>query len=139
MDNYREYIEERLIGMYEVTNSVILEEFKKNKNESKRVELRNNFIVYLEAKYPNDNIRETIQNFKTYEEQEAFAQKYVKDYEDWSKANKKLNGVLIIDLLAIVLKSYGIISKGPFAVIMLLLFGVVISDMVKGYKENKKK
>lgn len=139
MDNYKEYLEERLVGMYEATNSVILEEFKKNRKESQRVELRNDFIMYLEAKYPNDNIREKIKNFKTHEEQEAFAKKYVKDYEEWSKATKKLNGILIIDLLAIVLRSYGIISSGPFAVIMLLLFGVVVSDMVKGYKENKKK
>ena len=74
MDNYKEYLEERLAGMYEATNSVILEEFKKNRKESQRVELRNNFIVYLEAKYPNDNIREKIKNFKTHEEQEGCQQ-----------------------------------------------------------------
>lgn len=95
MDNYREYLEERLAGMYEAYDSTILEGFKKNKmseEDKKHAKLcKDAFLNYLEYKYNDEDVRYEIKSAKTDAEREKIAKKYAKDFEDWQKHNKKVN------------------------------------------------
>lgn len=95
MDNYKEYLEERLIGMYTSYDSVFLEGFNKNKlseEDKKHAKLcKDEFLNYLEYKYDNEDVRYEIKSAKTDAEREKVAKKYAKDFEEWKKHNKKVN------------------------------------------------
>ena len=95
MENYNKYLEERLIGMYTVYNSVLLEGFKKNKlseEDKKHAKLcKDAFLNYLEYKYNDEDVRYEIKGAKTDAEREKIAKKYAKDFEEWQKHNKKVN------------------------------------------------
>ena len=72
MENYNEYLEERLIGMQnliESSNNPLLEGFKKNKlseEDKKHAKLcKEGFLNYLEYKYNDEDIRYEIKSAKS--------------------------------------------------------------------------
>lgn len=135
MNNYNDYIEERMIGMYNVHNSVILEGFKDKKKGSKG-ELKGAFINYLVFKYEDNDIRYDYKNAKTDEQKLAFAKKYADDYAEWKKRQKGLTAIIATDLVAL-----GISGALP-AVGELLLFlswGGLIHAVVKDYSIREKR
>ena len=110
MDNFNEYIEERLIGMYESYNSPVLEEFKKKTDAEKISKHKKEFINYLAYKYQNQDIRYEFQNAKTDAEKEAIIKKYEKDFGEWIKRQKGLRASIISSLTSIGLALTGHVS-----------------------------
>ena len=141
MDNANEYIEERMNGLYNNYNSILLENFKNKKKDVTKGEFRKSFINYLEFRYSDKNIRNEYKNAKTDEQKIAFAKKYAKDYDDWSKRKKELVRLVAIDLL-----SYGFDLAGlPAVAIVLYLLGwgglihLVVKELNVKDKNKKKK
>ena len=84
MENYKEYLEERMAGMYNAYDSVLLEGYFENQFYDKTNMHRESFIRFLEKKYP-DFDRSEIENAKTQEEVEAVEKKYLKDFKQWAE------------------------------------------------------
>jgi len=91
MEDYKKYIEERMERIYEAYDSVILEAHKEEKDKHHVKMCKDGFLNYLEYKYNNEDIRYEIKSAKTDKEREKIAKKYAKDFEEWKKANKKVN------------------------------------------------
>ena len=85
MENYKNYVNERMENIYESYNSVILEEFKKENGKQHAKMCKNAFLNYLEYKYNTEDVRYEIKGAKTDKEREKIAKKYAKDFEDWKK------------------------------------------------------
>ena len=125
MDNYKEYLEERIIHMYSAYDSVILEEFKKNKDNKDMMVIKERFLEYLDAKYPKDNIRK------------QFVKKYEKDYAEWERSTKFLNKIAIAQVVNSVLLVLNVTSVNSFTALSVVLFGIVVGRMIKDYKDKK--
>ena len=138
MENYNEYLEERLIGMQnliESSNNPLLEGFKKNKlseEDKKHAKLcKEGFLNYLEYKYNDEDIRYEIKSAKSHKEREKIAKKYAKDFEDWKKKNKTIN-LSFIGMIFSVGASSAAASVGNLTgltiwlVVYFILFGVIL-------------
>ena len=135
MDNYKEYLEERMQGMYESYNSVILEEFKKNKNNGKRAEFKTAFINYLVFKYEDNNIRYDFKNAKTDKEKKALINKYSADFAEWQKRQKRLTNIMILDFAGIGASMAGAPTAGMLMAI--ICWGGLIKEMMNDYKARE--
>lgn len=138
MDNYKDYIEERLEGMYESYNSVILEGFKKQKNYQKADMVRNDFFRYLKDQYPDFDKKE-FTNAKTKEEATAVANKYKDDFERFLKKQPKRIIPLAVHLGILAADFAGIIPKdvGHKLYKILLIDDVIYfhREITKGFKK----
>ena len=137
MDNYKEYLEERMNGMYGAFDSVVMEEFKKNKDKKDMVVIREGFMQYLDTKYPNDNVRQQLRDAKTVDDQVNFVKKYEKDYAEWESSTKFLNKIAIAQVVNSVLLVLNITSRTSFIALSVVLFGVVVGKMVKDHNDKK--
>ena len=136
MENYNEYLEERLYGMYTIienSNSPLLEGFKKNKlseEDKKHAKLcKEGFLNYLEYKYNDEDVRYEIKSAKTNAEREKIAKKYAKDFEDWKKHNNTIN------LSFIGMMGSGIAGAATGAPIWLIVYFVFFGVILKTGKK----
>ena len=132
MDNYKEYLEERMEGMYTAYNSVILEEYKDKKEKMDKSKMKFAFINYLAFKYEDKNIKYEFKNAKTDEEKEALVKKYSKDFDEWSKRQKGIVKILIADLVGIGLTISG--HPGAGMLMSMLCWGGLIKTTINDYK-----
>lgn len=95
MDNFKEYVEERMENIYSAYNSTILEAHKSESDKQHIKMCKNEFLNYLEYKYDTADVRYEIKSAKTDKEREKVAKKYAKDFEEWRKHNKTVNRSLI--------------------------------------------
>lgn len=85
---YKDYVNERLDGMYSIiesSNSVVLEAFKEDKIRKELDLSRKGFLRYLEHIYGDDFDRREITNAKTLDERKAVVKKYEDDFVKWKK------------------------------------------------------
>lgn len=127
MDNYKEYLEERLVGMYEAYDSMLLERFKKKSDSELVHKHRKEFINYLVYKYDNQDIRYEFQTAKTDEEKEKIINKYSKDFEGYVKRQKGLMIALKASIAAIGFSIAGSISIS--AIFCFLAWGMIIKNI----------
>jgi hypothetical protein len=136
MENYNEYLEERLIGMQnliESSNNPLLEGFKKNKlseEDKKHAKLcKDAFLNYLEYKYNDEDVRYEIKSAKSNKDREKVAKKYAKDFEDWKKHNNKINLSFIGMMFS---AGAGAATGAPIWLILyFVFFGVILSTSKK--------
>jgi hypothetical protein len=85
MNNYNEYIEERIQGMYSIAESfdVIMERLKKDERQVKQMSKRR-FIAYLKTMH-SDFKPEEITQAKTQAQRDKVIKKYENDYKRWKK------------------------------------------------------
>lgn len=136
MDNYKEYLEERLAGMYEVYDSTILEGFKKKSDSDLVHKHRKAFIEYLVFKYDNQDIKYEFQTAKTDEEKEKIINKYSKDFEEYAKRHKGLMNSLKASIAAIgfSITGYNIIA----AALCFLAWGMILKTASNDDKARDK-
>lgn len=136
MDNYNEYLEERLLGMYTNYNSIVLEEFKKKTDREKINKSKKEFINYLAYKYQDRDIRYEFNTAETEEEKMAVADKYEKDFNEFLKRQRGLK----VSLLSAI-TSIGANVAGASSIASLLCFlawGIVIKTMVNDIQKMDK-
>jgi hypothetical protein len=133
MDKHREYVQERMNGMYNIIeefNNPILEAVKKD-NHKKMCQV--SFLNYLEYKYDDKNVKYEIKAAETDAEKLKVVKKYAKDYEAWKKRTKGLSlswiGALIAQLS---------IGAAPITLcaVSILLYGNVIRILLNDEKER---
>lgn len=146
MDNYKEYLEERMVGMYESYDSILLEGFKKKQQDEYVKYCKNNFLYYLEYKYNKAEVRYEIKSAETKEEKEKVAKKYAKDFEEWKKRQNKLK---INGLFGVVGSILTVNNPVDWMVVMFLFYGNILATFhndekkrdevgINNYKKNKK-
>ena len=136
MDNYKEYLEERLEGMYEAYDSTILEGFKKKSDSELVHKHRKAFINYLVYKYDNQDIRYEFQNAKTDEEKEKIINKYSKDFEEYVKRQKGLMSAIKASVISIGFSLTG--STGIGTLFCFLAWGMIIKTASNDAKVRDK-
>lgn len=136
MDEYTEYLEERLTGMYKVYNSTVLEGFKKKSDSEIVHKHRKEFINYLAFKYDNQDIRYEFQTAKTDEEKEKLINKYSKDFEEYVKRQKGLMSAIKASILSIGFSLTG--SPGIGALFCFLAWGMIIKTATNDAKAQDK-
>ena len=136
MDNYKEYLEERLEGMYEAYDSTLLEGFKKKSDSELVHKHRKEFIKYLAYKYDNQDIRYEFQNAKTDEEKEKIINKYSKDFEEYAKRHKGLMRSLKASIASIGFSLAG--STGMETLFCFLSWGMIIKTLSNDIKIRDK-
>lgn len=124
MDRYKEYLEERLAGMYEAYDSTILEGFKKKSDSDIVHKHRKEFINYLAYKYDNQDIKYEFQTAKTDEEKEKLINKYSKDFNEYVKHQKGLMSALKAAVASIGFSLAG--ATGIGALFCFLAWGKII-------------
>lgn len=80
MNNYNEYIEERLAGMYN-----ILESSKVLMESTKQKGMKQQFMKFMEGEGKKDELHKDIKNAKSKEQKIKVAKKYEKDVAKWLK------------------------------------------------------
>ena len=80
MNNYNEYIEERLYGMYN-----ILESSKVLMETTKQKGMKHQFMKFMEGEGKKDELHKDIENAKSKEQKIKVAKKYEKDVAKWLK------------------------------------------------------
>jgi hypothetical protein len=131
MDNYNEYIEERLYGMYnllESSNSIALEGFKKKTPAESVHKHKGAFINYIVYKYNDPNIRYEFKNAKSDKEREALINKYSGDFEEWVKRQKGLMAGIRISLASLGVTAAG--APGIGLMMSYVCWGIVIKTFV---------
>ena len=136
MDNYKEYLEERLVGMYEAYDSTILEGFKKKSDSELVHKHRKEFIKYLAYKYDNQDIRYEFQNAKTDEEKEKIINKYSKDFEEYVKRQKGLMSAIKASVISIGFSITG--AAGISLLFSFLAWGMIIKTLSNDVKARDK-
>lgn len=136
MDNYKEYLEERLIGMYEAYDSTLLEVFKKKSDSELVHKHRKAFINYLAYKYDNQDIRYEFQNAKSDEEKEKIINKYSKDFEEYVKRQKGLMSAIKASVASIGFSLAG--SAGIGTLFCFLAWGMIIKTASNDAKVRDK-
>lgn len=136
MDNYKEYLEERLAGMYEVYDSTILEGFKKKSDSELVHKHRKEFINYLAFKYENQDIRYEFQNAKTEEERKKIINKYSKDFEEYAKRHKGLMNAIKVSIVSMGFSLTG--SPGIGLAFGFLAWGMIIKTTMDDVKAQDK-
>lgn len=136
MDNYKEYLEERLAGMYEVYDSTILEGFKKKSDSELVHKHRKEFINYLAFKYENQDIRYEFQNAKTEEERKKLIDKYSKDFEEYAKRHKGLMNAIKVSMVSIGFSIAG--SPGIGTCLAFLAWGMILKTTIDDAKAQDK-
>ena len=131
MNNYNEYIEERLYGMYnliESSNSIVLEGFKKKTPAESVQKHKGAFINYIVYKYNDPNIRYEFKNAKSDKEREALINKYSGDFEEWAKRQKGLMAGIRISLAGIGVTAAG--APGIGLMMSYVCWGIVIKTFI---------
>lgn len=85
---YKDFVNERLEGMYSIiesSNSVVLEAFKEDKIRKELDMSKKGFLKYLEYVYGDEFDRREITNAKTLDERKAIVKKYEDDFVKWKK------------------------------------------------------
>lgn len=136
MNKYKEYLEERLGGMYESYNSTVLEGFKKKSSEDIVKKHRKEFINYLAFKYDNQDIRYEFQTAKTDEEKEKLIKKYSKDFDEYAKRQKGLTAAIKASILSIGFSLTG--SVGIGTLFCFLAWGMIIKTGINDAKAQDK-
>ena len=93
MNSYKEYINNRIEGMYNIleTSDIITEEFKKKSKLAKKSS-RNSFLNFLKQEHPKDDIDKMIKD-NSEENKKEFVKKYQKDFDKWKLMNS-ISGVV---------------------------------------------
>ena len=136
MDNFKEYVEERMENIYGAYNSTILEVHKSEKDKQHIKMCKNEFLNYLEYKYDTADVRYEIKSAKTDKEREKVAKKYAKDFEEWKKHNKSINRSVIgmIGSAAMSGATAGVGAVGAATVWMIVYF-LFFGKLMKTSKE----
>ena len=133
MDNYNEYIEERLLGMYsliESSNNVLLEGIMKKKTSEEMVQKNKRaFMNYLVMKYRDPNIKREFKEAETDKEKQAIINKYQGDFNEWAKRQKGLLASLKISLVGLGMSITGIGGSIPIFM-SYLCWGIIIKTLV---------
>ena len=89
MNNYSEFLEERLDNMYGLVESsdIIMERLAKDERQVKRMS-RRKFIAYLKTMHSDFNPEEITQA-KTPAQRDRVIRKYENDYKKWKKEVRK--------------------------------------------------
>ena len=89
MDNYSEFLEERIDNMYGLVESsdIIMERLAKDERQVKRMS-RRKFIAYLKTTHSDFNPEEITQA-KTPVQRDRVIRKYENDYKKWKKEVRK--------------------------------------------------
>jgi serine/threonine-protein kinase RIO1 len=89
MDNYEEYLEERIYGMYNIVESfdIVMEKLTKDEKQIKKMSKRK-FINYLRTMH-SDFKPEEITQAKTQTQRDKVIKKYENDYKQWKKEAHK--------------------------------------------------
>lgn len=147
MDDFKEYIEERMMNIYEAYDSTLLEGFKKKQQDEYVKYCKNNFLYYLEYKYNDENVRYEIKSAKTQKEKEAVAKKYAKDFEEWKKRCDKVKINAVFGIVGTILT---LNNPAAWLVVTFLFYGNIFATfhndekkrdevgVAKYRKENKK-
>lgn len=126
MQNFRDYVEERLQGMYNYDGSV-MEGMKKEKTEHEKM-CKLSFLNYLEFKYDDKNVKYEIKAAETEKEKLEIVKKYANDYEDWKKRNRNLN-LSWIGLAIAQVSVYA--APVSMLAVSILLYGNIIRILIK--------
>ena len=89
MNNYSDFLEERLSGMYGLIESsnIVMERLAKDERQVKRMS-RRKFIAYLKTMHSDFNPEEITQA-KTPAQRDRVIRKYENDYKKWKKEVRK--------------------------------------------------
>ena len=138
MDNFKEYVEERMENIYGAYNSTILEAHKSESDKMNKSKFKSAFINYLVYKYEDKNIKYEFRNAKTDKEREALAKKYAKDFEEWRKRQSGIMKILAVDAASYGLNAAGIMGVGAANLIGLLCWGALFKTFHNDYKARDK-
>jgi hypothetical protein len=138
VDNFKEYVEERMENIYGAYNSTILEAHKSESDKMNKSKFKFAFINYLVYKYEDKNIKYEFRNAKTDKEREALAKKYAKDFEEWRKRQSGVMKILAVDAASCGLNAAGIMSAGAANLIGLLCWGALFKTFHNDYKARDK-
>jgi hypothetical protein len=136
MDNYKEYLEERLIGMYNSYDSTILEGFKNKRKDDYSRQFGKVFVNYLSYIYQDKDIKYEIKSAKTTKEKIAISKKYASDFEKWKKRQKH---AVITSLIGIVGSILAVNNPAAWMVVFFLFYGNLIAINCKDEKIRDEK
>lgn len=136
MDNYREYVNERMERIYESYNSVILEAHKEEDAKRHAKMCKNAFLNYLEYKYDDKDVRYEIKSAKTDKEREAIAKKYAEDFQAWKKQDRTVN----MSLIGMIFSGGAAAATGApiWLIVYFIFFGVILKASNKMEAERDK-
>lgn len=100
MENYNEYIEERLLGMYELleSNEIVLEATKGKVDKEKGEKALNNFVNYVKEHDPEEGAKMEKDPSRA---KSAIKREY-EVYRKWRDEHAALNEILVLFLFGLV-------------------------------------